>query len=142
MPMVDMSLEKLEEFEGVGKCPKDYNAYWDRALKELKDTQSYLELVPAEFKAPGYFCYHMYFNSTKNSRIHCKLIIPDRKEKMPAVMIFHGYSDDSWDWVGKMQYAAVGFVVCAIDVRGQGGMSEDKIQYMAIHSMGMLPEDF
>jgi cephalosporin-C deacetylase len=38
---------------------------------------------------------------------------------------FHGYSGDSGDFVPKLAWAAAGFVVAALDCRGQGGRSED-----------------
>jgi cephalosporin-C deacetylase len=39
--------------------------------------------------------------------------------------MFHGYSMSAGDWVDKLPYVAEGFLVLAMDVRGQGGWSED-----------------
>jgi cephalosporin-C deacetylase len=39
--------------------------------------------------------------------------------------MFHGYSGNAGDWADKLGYAAMGFVVAALDCRGQGGRSED-----------------
>ena len=44
---------------------------------------------------------------------------------MPALVLFHGYTDSSRSWNDKLSYAAAGFVVAAMDCRGQGGRSED-----------------
>jgi cephalosporin-C deacetylase len=40
--------------------------------------------------------------------------------------MFHGYSVDSGDWSDKLAYVSQGFVVAALDSRGQGGLSEDR----------------
>src|SRR5207249_2857131 len=42
----------------------------------------------------------------------------------PAVLLFHGYAGTSGDWFDKLPWAAQGFAVAAMDVRGQGGLSE------------------
>jgi len=39
--------------------------------------------------------------------------------------MFHGYTCNSGDWADKLAYAASGFVVAAMDCRGQGGLSQD-----------------
>jgi cephalosporin-C deacetylase len=39
--------------------------------------------------------------------------------------MFHGYSGNSGDWSDKLGYVSQGYSVAALDVRGQGGQSED-----------------
>jgi cephalosporin-C deacetylase len=46
-------------------------------------------------------------------------------EPHPAVVVFHGYSGSSPDWFSLLPYVAQGFSVAALDVRGQGGRSQD-----------------
>jgi cephalosporin-C deacetylase len=41
------------------------------------------------------------------------------------VLQFHGYSGESGDWQDKLSLVGEGFCVAALDVRGQGGRSED-----------------
>jgi cephalosporin-C deacetylase len=43
----------------------------------------------------------------------------------PALVEFHGYTGHSGDWTSKLAYAANGFVVASLDVRGQSGLSVD-----------------
>lgn len=45
--------------------------------------------------------------------------------KIPAILMFHGYSDSSGDWFDKLSFVQVGYAVFAMDCRGQGGKSED-----------------
>ena len=37
MPLVDMPLEELLEYKGINPCPKDFDLYWEKALKELEE---------------------------------------------------------------------------------------------------------
>lgn len=60
------------------------------------------------------------------ARVHAKLTRPTGADgRHPAVLMFHGYSGNSGDWIGSLPYAAAGYTVAALDCRGQGGLSED-----------------
>lgn len=127
MPMLDMPLEELRSYQGSTPRPRDFDEYWSRAVEEMNRTDSNVELVPAEFKSPYADCYHLYFTGVKNARVYAKLLIPKNVQgKSPAVLNFHGYTGHSGDWFDKLPFAAAGFVVAALDCRGQGGRSEDK----------------
>jgi cephalosporin-C deacetylase len=68
----------------------------------------------------------LWFTGIKGARIYSKLIKPKTiKDKMPGLLKFHGYSGSSGDWFQLLGYAAEGFIVAAMDCRGQGGLSED-----------------
>lgn len=127
MPLLfDMPLEELESYQGTNPRPDDFDAYWDRGLAEIQDLNPQVELVPAEFQASCARCSHLFFTGTDGARIHAKLIQPSgATEPHPAVLMFHGYSGNSGDWVDKLGYAALGYTVAALDCRGQGGLSED-----------------
>lgn len=126
MPLVDMPLEKLREYTGRNPRPTDFDAYWDRALKEMNAVDPQLELVPAEFTAPYAECFDMYFTGVRGARIHAKLLKPRKiSGKCAGLCRFHGYSGNSGDWSGHLSYVAAGFVVAALDCRGQAGLSED-----------------
>ena len=126
MPVVDMPLEQLRQYKGINPKPADFDEYWDRALKELDAASLEYELVPADFHCKGILCYDLYFTGVGGARIHGKFLRPEVIEKpAPAVCMFHGYSGNCGGWMDKVAYAADGMVICAIDVRGQGGSSED-----------------
>jgi len=44
---------------------------------------------------------------------------------LPVLFMFHGYNLRAADWIQLLPYAAAGFAVAALDVRGQAGESED-----------------
>lgn len=126
MPIFDMQLQQLREYEGINPCPSDFNDYWDHALMEMRAIDPQIELVKAEFQTPFAECYDLYFTGVKGARIHAKYLKPKNFEvKHPAILMFHGYTCNAGDWNDKLSYAALGFSVFAMDCRGQGGLSED-----------------
>jgi cephalosporin-C deacetylase len=126
MPLIDMPLEKLKEYKGINPCPKDFDEYWETALKEMKEVDPCVELVPSVFKSPAAECYDLYFTGVRNARIHGEYLRPKNNSKPhPAIVQFHGYTGNCGDWAEKLNYVALGYSVAALDCRGQGGSSED-----------------
>jgi cephalosporin-C deacetylase len=126
MPLLDMSLEELRKYNGSSPCPSDIDEYWERALAEMKATDSKVELIPAEFQVPFADCFDLFFTGVKGARVHAKYLRPKNIDtKHPAILQFHGYSGHSGDWNDKLNYVAMGYSVAALDCRGQGGKSED-----------------
>ncbi len=126
MPTIDMSLEKLKVYEGRNPRPADFDEFWDAALQEMRATDPKVELIPANVPSAIADCYDMYFTGTKGARIHAKLVKPKNLHgKAPALLKFHGLSGSFTDWIDQFPYVAEGFIVAAMDCRGQGGPSED-----------------
>ncbi len=126
MPLVDMPLEKLREYQGINPRPADFDAYWDRAIAEMKAVDAKLELKPATFTTTFADCFDLYFTGVGGARVHAKYIRPKKLAgKTPAIVQFHGYTGNSGDWSGLLSHAARGYVIAALDCRGQGGLSED-----------------
>ncbi len=126
MPIIDMPLEKLRTFQGVNPCPKDIDAFWDRSIAEMEALGTGYELQKAKFQVPGVLCYDLYFTGMKGARIHCKFVRPEKVEKpMPAICHFHGYSGRSPEFFSLLSYVQAGFIVLAMDCRGQAGQSVD-----------------
>ena len=125
----ERSLPQLKAYTGSSPKPADFDSFWERALHELDAQTMDYELVPAEFTSELAECFHLYFNGVGGAKVHCKYVRPKKapQTKGPGVVMFHGYSCDSGDWMEKVTYAAHGISVLAMDCRGQGGLSEDKL---------------
>lgn len=127
MPTIDLPLEALQTYAGRSQRPADFDAYWSRALGEMRATDPKIEVRPAEFQAEYASCDHLFFTGVGGARVHAKLIQPTAVRKAsPAVVFFHGYTMRSGDWTEYLAWAARGYTVAAMDVRGQGGLSEDR----------------
>ena len=126
MPTIDLPLEELRKFQGVNPKPKDMEAYWDRAVAEMEALGAGCELIPAAFQVPGAECFDLYFTGVGGARVHAKFLRPAKREgKLPAVVEFHGYSGKASPFSALLRYVCAGFVVAALDARGQAGDSED-----------------
>lgn len=127
MPLVDMSLDKLREYQGRNPRPADFDEFWDAALAELDTIDPKVEMKPHPFPSFIADCYELTFTSTKGARIFAKFAKPKNTEgkKIPAVVMFHGLSGCSDEWNRLMVYVSQGYCIAFMDVRGQGGYSED-----------------
>jgi cephalosporin-C deacetylase len=145
--MLDMPLAELRTYAGVNPRPPDFDAYWDRALHDLANVDPEPELTPAPIQFPTAECFHLYFTGVGGARIHAKFLRPRAAaQPLPALLHFHGYSGSSGDWAQKLIYTGLGYCVAAMDVRGQGGLSEDPggVRGNTLHGhiiRGMAEED-
>jgi len=127
MPVLDMPLKQLKKYKGINPRPRDFEDYWDKALEGMHALDPKVTLTPnSAIRVPFADCFDMYWTGVGGSRIHAKLLKPkDGARSHPAVCLYHGYSGSTGDWSHKLSYVAAGFVVAAMDCRGQGGSSED-----------------
>ncbi len=121
-----INTSELEKYKGTTPMPSDFDEYWTRAVREMKETDMNVSLTEADFQCPNVKCYDLYYTGVGGARIYAKYLRPEKVvDKIPAVIIFHGYSDSSGDWFDKLSFVQAGFAVFSMDCRGQGGKSED-----------------
>ncbi|HEX6509025.1 MAG TPA: acetylxylan esterase, partial [Chloroflexota bacterium] len=126
MAEFEMPLSALRQYLGRNPSPPDLDEYWERALTEMRAVDPRVELQPHPYPAPFAQCFDLYFTGVGGARVHAKYLRPtDADEPHPAVLMFHGYAGNSGDWYDKLGYVARSYSVAALDVRGQGGVSED-----------------
>lgn len=127
MPCLDKPLHELECYTGINPRPADFDAFWQRALAELDNTDPQPVLEPAagtNFRSAEAF--DCWFTGVGGARIYAKYVRPKAPDApSPVILEFHGYTGNSGDWVDKLRFTAEGVAVAALDCRGQGGRSED-----------------
>lgn len=126
-----INIEELKKYTGKAQSPQDFDDYWQKALAEMNALPLDYEVVPVNIPSRVANAYNLYFQGVKGARIHCQLILPknyDSSTKHKGIVMFHGYHCDSGDFQDKFIWAAEGFVVLALDARGQGGLSQDTTQ--------------
>lgn len=128
MPVLDMPLAKLRKYKGINPKPKDFDAFWEKSLKEMRALDPKIEMTPNKTIAASYAqFFDLTWTGVGGARIHAKLVRPvHAKGPQPALLSFHGYSVYSGDWSDALAYVAEGFTVASLDCRGQGGSSEDR----------------
>lgn len=126
MPVLDMPLHELKQYQGRNPRPADIDAFWDASIQEMEALGTACELVKTDFQVPGAECFDLYFTGVGGARIHAKFARPARVEgKIPAVLYFHGYTAAAPEFTRLLGYVTAGFAIAALDCRGQGGTSED-----------------
>jgi cephalosporin-C deacetylase len=126
MPIVDMPLEKLREYQGQNPRPDDLDVYWQDALAELKTVEPRVEMRPIAFAPNHVEVFDLYFTGVGGARIHALYVKPLKPApKSPGIVEFHGYSGNAGDIAPKLGWAALGYSIMSMDCRGQGGKSED-----------------
>jgi cephalosporin-C deacetylase len=126
MPALDMPLADLMKYQGRNPCPPDMDQFWDASIAEMKRLDAKVELKPAAFTAANVECFDLWFSGVGGARVHAKYLRPKtRAGKLPAVLMFHGYTGSSGDWFDKLAWVAQGYCVAMLDCRGQAGMSQD-----------------
>ncbi len=130
MAFVDIPVDQLPTYQGKTPRPEGFDAFWDAGISEMGALDPRLELIPASFQTPFAECFDMWWTGVWGARIHAKLLRPrtqgtELATPSPAVLMFHGYYGSSGDWLDKLGYVGAGFTVASMDVRGQGGLSED-----------------
>jgi cephalosporin-C deacetylase len=127
MPLTfDFPLDQLKTYLGINPRPHDFDDFWEKGLNEMRSINPQVNLVPAKFQAPDVECFHLYFTGVGGARVHAKLLRPyGITSPHPAILMFHGYGGNSGEWSEKLGYVAQGFIIAALDCRGQSGLSED-----------------
>lgn len=126
MPAIDMPVKELLKYQGISPCPSDIDEYWDTALAEMNALDPAPEFIKYDFPSKNADMYDLYFTGTKNAKIHARVAVPKCiNGKAPAILMFHGLSGSSCDWSDLLKYTSQGYVAAFLDVRGQGGLSQD-----------------
>lgn len=125
MPIVDLPLEKLQEYSGISPKPQDFDSYWQAALAELALAAPQPQLQQAGFQAKGVQCYDLTFQGVRGALVYAKYLRPTGPGPHPCLLCFHGYTMNSGNWSQYLPYVLQGFCVAAMDCRGQGGHSTD-----------------
>ena len=76
MPVVDMPIDELKTYQGRNPRPADFDRFWDRALKEMNDTDPEVELIPSDFQVPFAECFDLYFTGVRGARVYAKYLRP------------------------------------------------------------------
>ena len=126
MPVLDMPLEELKKYQGRNPRPADFDEFWDASLAELAAIDPNPVFTPYPQACKNAEAFELTFTSTKGARIYAKFLRPKNiTGKVPAVLHFHGLSGSSPEWADLLHWVAQGYVIAAMDARGQGGYSQD-----------------
>lgn len=122
MPRKDIA--QYRDYTGSTPCPQDFWKFWDQRVGEAWALPLNYRLEPSEI--PHNACtryYDVWMDGMNGGKLHAKLVLPVREEKVPVVLQFHGYPGASRGWFEQSSFAGMGMAVLAMDCPGQGGDS-------------------
>ena len=122
---MDMPLAQAREYMGSWPKAADHDEFWEEALRELDKLDPQPQWIPADTQFRSAECYWLRFQGVGGAQISAKVLRPKTPGRHPALLLFHGYTADSGDWLNMLPYAAEGFCVAALACRGQAGASQD-----------------
>ncbi len=129
MALIDMPREELESYRPSIDRPADFDQFWVRVLGEVAALPNDLELEPIDYPARNALVYRASFRGIGNARIVGWYMRPRGDGPFPAIAAYHGYSGNRGEPWGYLPWVAEGYAVLTVDVRGQGGESEDNQTY-------------
>ncbi|KAF1304508.1 acetylxylan esterase [Enterococcus sp. JM9B] len=134
-----IKIDDWKTYKGLGIKPANFDDFWDTELKKIDISELNYELFPYDLASQVADAYHLYFTGVDGARIHCQLLKPKNiNRKCKGLLQFHGYHTNSGDWQDKIGWVAEGFVVLAMDARGQGGISEDRTLTSGTVTKGLI----
>lgn len=127
--MIDtMTIEQMRVYKGRQSIPEDFDDFWKEEISKIPAEAKY-ELVEKNCQISKVKFYELSFQSTHNSTIFSKFIVPSSNKPVPVIFQFHGYQGKSPDWSTHLNYSLAGYAVVSMDVRGQAGKSIDGGNY-------------
>lgn len=130
MPLIDLPLDELLNYQGKSPKPADFDSFWDRSLQALAEHPDSFTLTPYPISSSFAEAFELRFIGIGGSEVYVKYLRPKHATKPgPCLLQFHGYSWFTGDWSNRMGYVAQGFSVAAMECRGQGGLAQDTTTY-------------
>jgi len=138
MPLVDMPLSELKTYKPALTRRRDFDALWSRTLKAAHAQPLNPAFEPHAYPATGVRVSRVTYDGFEGGRVAGWHLAPEGGGRHPALVVYHGYSGRSPGPFSLLSWAYRGFVVVAIDCRGQCGSSTDGAVYPEGHRPGYM----
>jgi cephalosporin-C deacetylase len=138
MPLIDMPLEQLKVYKPALTRRKDFAAFWSAILKAARAQPLNATFAPQKYPAKGVRLSSVAFDGFECGTVAGWLLEPEKPGRYPALVVYHGYSGCSPCVFNLLPWALQGFVVLAVDCRGQNGRSTDAAVYPEGHRPGYM----
>lgn len=138
MAFFDMPLEALREYRPPLTRRDDHATFWKTTLDAAADIPLNIELRPLDYPSGTFQVYEVRYDGWANARIVGTYVHPAGPGPFPGLAIYHGYSWRRPEVFDLLGWAAAGYAVMAVDVRGQGGQSSDGAAYPGGHAAGWM----
>jgi len=140
MPLYDKPLEELLVYDPPMTREADFEAFWAETLAESASSPLNARLEDVSYPAIGVRVSEVYYDGWRGARICAWYLVPQGEGPFPALVQYHGYSGGKSGIHNYLAWALQGYVVLALDVRGQAGKSNNPGPYTGGHVMGWMTQ--
>ena len=140
--LFDFSLPKLREYRPALTRQPDFEDFWSETLAEAKGPLN-ADVTPVDYPVPEARVFDVRYEGFRGARVGGWYILPEGASAgspAPTVVFYHGYSGSRSEVYHYLPWTLQGYVVFAIDVRGQSGASTDPAQYSTGHVRGWMTQ--
>lgn len=142
MNAIERRIKELIAYEPAKTWRADLGVFWEKALndykhKPLEDSRAEVETV-----FQGMNVYKVNYKGFDDTPIHGQLLVPNlgKDGPYPCVVIYPGYTNGKGEPEDYAPWLLMGIAVFAIDVRGQGGETGNKLGGTYGMSKGWITE--
>lgn len=122
MALFDYSLEKLETYLPERSEPADFDAFWERTLREVREYHLAAQFVPYDSGLASVDTFDVTFAGWNGQAVRGWLQLPvGRSGPLPCVVEYIGYSGGRGLPQSHLLYASAGYAHFVMDTRGQSG---------------------
>lgn len=130
MPIIDLPLEQLKKYKPPLTKRKDFSQFWEENIKRSKEQPINARVKEVSYPVRRLRAYHVTFDGFMDETpISAWMMRPNEEDPLPAMLFFHGYGGNKGQISDYLGWALQGYVVMAVDVRGQSGESPDFARY-------------
>lgn len=127
---IDKKIKEWEQYYPPQTARPDLEVYWRETLKTFAAKPLNGRRTEVETPLAGMTVYDVTYEGFDDTPIHGWLLLPAGapEEKLPCVVVYHGYSGSRGYPEQHSQWVLMGFAVFAIDIRGQGGATGNLLE--------------
>ncbi|MBO3803483.1 MAG: acetylxylan esterase [Candidatus Brockarchaeota archaeon] len=139
MPLIDLPLEQLKVYKPPLTRRRDFLHFWSENVKLSKEQPLNPKANKVGYPVTKLEAYSVTYDGfLDKTPISAWLLKPNVGDPLPALLFFHGYGGNKGSISDYLGWVLQGYVVMAVDVRGQSGESPDFARYPSGSVMGNM----
>jgi len=139
MPIIDLPLEQLKVYKPPLTRRRDFLQFWAENIKLSREQPLNLRTSKVDYPVNKLEAFSLTFDGfLDKTPISAWLLKPAIDGALPALLFFHGYGGNKGSISDYLGWVLQGYVVMAVDVRGQSGDSPDFARYPSGSVMGNM----
>lgn len=126
---ISRRMDELERLSPPLTAQADMDDYWELTLNQFSNKPLNATRIPVETPLSDMEAYKVTYEGFDDTPICGWYLLPRsrRSERIPCVVLYHGYTGSKGYPEDYAAYILMGIAVLAIDVRGQGGETGNRL---------------